>query len=543
MFKAISIINKNNFYKGYNFLIYYLQKIPLLGKIIPNKAFKISGFDSFINIISLIFNILYKLLTKTIFYVVMIYFIITETFNNFLVDAIKISESSGINSSSLYLYILVCVSLIGIMVYQVYFYENTLETYIYVKQMKLEAKDYYLGSFFYNSFIFIITFTPVNYFILKYFGYNFTIMEILSFIVFAYSFRFLIAWIFLEFRILDKNKRNILSYINWGLMAILVVGMILYVIFSKSIIDFRFLFNIKYLFIGLAIFGLSIVFLLRNKSIELVSYNTLNLAELKSVDVKNINEKAYKMDEKKLEKGQADFSKYSGIEYINKIFFYRTSHILKMKKIRMIAIRLIVFIAVIVASFVTKDQLSAEDSKFMTNYLHIVLFCASYFIFSGDFFIRYCFMNMDLSMMKNNFYRDKEILLKSIKIRAIELLKYFIIPFLAYLVMTILLSYNFGLSIMLTLRNVCFAIMGLFVFTFHYLFAYYIIQPFTQGMEVKNPLYTLLTYVIYMGGYISITSGVDTKILTIIFAAFSVVYMILGYFGVIKLAPKRFKIK
>ncbi|MGY3756670.1 hypothetical protein ACWOAQ_08555 [Helcococcus kunzii] len=540
MIKAISIINKKNFYSGYNTFIYFLQKIPLLGKLIPNKTFNITGFDPFINIISFVFNSLYKVITKTIFYGFIIFIIMTNNFHDILIKQIGMDTFT---KADIFLYLLVCVTLIGTMIYQVYFYENNLETYLYVKQMKLNPRDFYLGAFFYNVIIFFVSFVPVNYFILKFLGFEFSIWQVLSFIVFAYSFRFLIAWIFLELKILDEKKRDIMSYINWGIMITLVLAMILYVILTKHIINFSFLFDLKFLAIGAMIFAISIYFLLKNQSIEDVSYASLNLAKLKSIDVENINQMMYKIDGDKLEKGEVDFSNYSGIEYINKIFFYRTSHLLKWKKIRGILIRASIFIGLIVLSFIFKEEINGQDIQFLDKYMHIVLFCACYFLFSGDFFIRYCFLNMDLSLMKNNFYRDEKLLLKSIKIRVIELIKYYMIPFILYLVMTLIVSINLEMGLFNIIRNIVFVIMGLIFFTFHYLFAYYIIQPFTVGMEVKNPLYTMLTYIIYMAGYFSIMSGIDTNILTIAFAVFSIVYIVLGFIGVIKLAPKRFKIR
>lgn len=546
MFKAISIVNKKSFYSFYNITIHFLQKIPFIGNFIKNKAYNIKGFDFFINPISFIFSFISSIFKKYLFYGLGIYFLVYNVFIDFIDDIGFEDIISEIGKNNIYIYFLASFTIIGTLMYLLHFYQNnTLETYLFVKQMKIKPRDYYLGTFFYNAFIFILSFTIVIKFIFITLSIDISLLNILSYIIFLYSLRFLFAQIMLSFNIRNEKIINIISYIQWGFIVLLFIIFVAYIPLTKTIIDFRILFDYKFGILGVLIFIYSSFILIKNNNIDNIAYDTLNYSKLTSVKVDEIRTVEVRVNKDKLIKGNKDFSNYNGIEYVNKIFFDRTKNLLHGKRIRGYLLRAASFIAIAVLSFFVREGAvkDLEAIKFFKNYMNIIIFVLCYFIFSGDFFIKYCFYNMDSSLMQNNFLRRKDLLMKSMKIRTIQLLKYYLLPFIIYLVSISIVTINFNLGINQLILNILFATLGWLVFTMHYLFAYYIIQPFSKQMEVKNPLYTMLTHVIYMGGYFAVMSGVNGQLLSIIFFIFSILYLILGVLGLIYIAPKRFKLR
>ncbi|MFM1576485.1 hypothetical protein ABGF28_07180, partial [Helcococcus ovis] len=139
MFRAISIIKKKEFYSNYNFLIYYLQRIPLIGKLFKNKAYNITVADDLLFFISTIWHFIKKIFSKLLFYGLILGWnekILREILNDFgKKNGYKTLENLQKGD---FLFYLISLSLfLGVFVYISYFYENTKENYLYIKQMKM----------------------------------------------------------------------------------------------------------------------------------------------------------------------------------------------------------------------------------------------------------------------------------------------------------------------------------------------------------------------------------------------------------------------
>ena len=83
-------------------------------------------------------------------------------------------------------------------------------------------------------------------------------------------------------------------------------------------------------------------------------------------------------------------------------------------------------------------------------------------------------------------------------------------------------------------------------FSLYYLYMYYLIQPFTVDMKVKSTLYNFLQVVIVFFSYqsMSVFLNMDNPLPFYLgLAAFFVLFTLLGYFAVLRLAPKNFKLR
>lgn len=89
--------------------------------------------------------------------------------------------------------------------------------------------------------------------------------------------------------------------------------------------------------------------------------------------------------------------------------------------------------------------------------------------------------------------------------------------------------------------SICYC--NLSFFSIHNLFLYYIFQPYTTDLSVKNPLYTILNTITYFLSYICLQLK-DVSIYFLVgMILVTAIYSVLALFIVYRFAPKTFIIK
>lgn len=81
------------------------------------------------------------------------------------------------------------------------------------------------------------------------------------------------------------------------------------------------------------------------------------------------------------------------------------------------------------------------------------------------------------------------------------------------------------------------------LFSFHELFIYYLIQPFTSEMEVVSPLYKIIAILFYWIAYGNLQLKVSGFFYAIIVSVACLLYVGIGFVIIYKKAPKTFRIK
>ena len=80
--------------------------------------------------------------------------------------------------------------------------------------------------------------------------------------------------------------------------------------------------------------------------------------------------------------------------------------------------------------------------------------------------------------------------------------------------------------------------------SFHDLFIYYVLQPFTKDMEVVNPVYKLLSGGMYWVAYFNAQfEDLNSWLYVYIVSALLLLYVGIGYLVLLRLAPKTFVLK
>ena len=91
-----------------------------------------------------------------------------------------------------------------------------------------------------------------------------------------------------------------------------------------------------------------------------------------------------------------------------------------------------------------------------------------------------------------------------------------------------------------------FLLLGLTVlFSFHYLFVYYILQPFTVDGTLSSPLFKFVNYALYFISYVQLQLGDELAgwQYSAIVGVAAIIYLIVGVFIIQNKAPNTFVIK
>ena len=81
------------------------------------------------------------------------------------------------------------------------------------------------------------------------------------------------------------------------------------------------------------------------------------------------------------------------------------------------------------------------------------------------------------------------------------------------------------------------------LFSFHDLFIYYILQPFTKDMEVVNPVYKFLSGALYWVAYLNIKLDLGSHLYILLISIAMITYVSIGYWILLNKAPQTFRLK
>ncbi|WP_312249514.1 hypothetical protein [Streptococcus parasuis] len=98
-------------------------------------------------------------------------------------------------------------------------------------------------------------------------------------------------------------------------------------------------------------------------------------------------------------------------------------------------------------------------------------------------------------------------------------------------------SYSFKCALFLLLISLT------ALFSFHDLFIYYILQPFTKDMDVSNPLYKFLSWALYWVAYLNSKLGLGSHLYILLISLAMIAYVSIGYWILLKKAPHTSRLK
>lgn len=239
-----------------------------------------------------------------------------------------------------------------------------------------------------------------------------------------------------------------------------------------------------------------------------------------------------------IEKGK-DLSHLSGMTYLNALLFDRYKKVLY-KKVRNWVLAVVVILAALEGI-----RYFLEPVTFTEDYLLQFLplsFMIMYVASSGKVVAQMVFVNCDISMLHYPFYREAKTIIAGFNYRFLQTCKLNLI-FATSLFLVILILWRFALSLETILLTALLLLSLTALFSFHDLFIYYILQPFTKDMEVVNPVYKFLSGVLYWVAYLNIKLDIGSHLYILLISLAMIAYVSIGYWILLKKAPQTFRLK
>jgi hypothetical protein len=232
----------------------------------------------------------------------------------------------------------------------------------------------------------------------------------------------------------------------------------------------------------------------------------------------------------------------SGSDYLNGLLFQRYHQLLRKKILLRIGIVALLFLSFIVLTFFNVLPYPSEEewTKILPG-----LFFAMYFGSLGKSIVQMVFVNCDISMLYYPFYREKKTILRGFNYRFIQSIIYNGVFAGSILVGFVLLNGVNGFQTSWYFMGVLFLLLTSLtaLFSFHELFIYYLLQPFTGDMEVVNPIYKFVSGLLYWISYLNTRLEIAGFTYSILISIILLCYVFIGYLVILRMAPRTFRIK
>ena len=235
----------------------------------------------------------------------------------------------------------------------------------------------------------------------------------------------------------------------------------------------------------------------------------------------------------------------SGSYYLNALFFSRFRKGLKknvlIKILAICAAGVIVVGSRLIIPWITNI---GELEKFMYR-LVPSLFFILYLTSVGKGVVQSLFMNCDISMLSFPFYRTKDAILYGFIARFKKILYYN--SLVNATVLFWLVTFNLIVGGINSLHLVGLALLVMIsltlLFSFHELFIYYLLQPFTSDFQVVNPIYKVVNGLFYLFAYMNLQLKTTGLYYALGISVVSLVYVGIGFIVILRVAPKTFQLK
>ncbi|MDO4670200.1 MAG: hypothetical protein Q4A67_01870 [Aerococcus sp.] len=551
--------------ESYNALLFYLSRLPLIGRYLPQRWYRAERFIHFSSIIAFI-----SLLLKS-FIGQLVYLFILQIVTSYLGEKLAHLSLLGLNQINrewLFLFLVSVMAWLEALLEGLFIMPDERDDTLLIKVFGLEPALYYRWSFYFNKGIGLIAASTILTLMLKV-GNNSDLYQAIPLLGAVYFQVFFVGISALMRPLAWPWHRQLLTRDTdkWGMRLLLVLGGGLLV---SAIIHFLWLISpmrqALFLFFQwpVALIG-GVFFLLGEKgfdyyrqeinrkakqnlsvSILLESDETSGPSEVDTADLV--------VEDMAVETDTEHFNQYHGMRYINEIFFARVGHRKLKLPYRKITLFLTIASAIVLALLMLfqgsiHQQLApmeVEELFESVGPMAVLLYMYVIVMSMGETFTRICFFNMDRTMMKNHFYTQPEALRQTITYRCRRLWGY-LTPI--FLITVIFLGASYwllgGRMLQPLLLPLLMVVVGIFFFGFHTLYLYYLVQPYTENMKIKSPLYSLLHYmgyaVVILASHLMGTLSPLTAWLTL--SSILGIYVIIGYFLVIHFAPSRFKLR
>ncbi|MCI1902558.1 MAG: hypothetical protein LKJ03_00585 [Enterococcaceae bacterium] len=272
-----------------------------------------------------------------------------------------------------------------------------------------------------------------------------------------------------------------------------------------------------------------------------------NIAEAALVNVKNQGYFATGVEmQKKLTLTDAAIpAKYTGSQYLNALLFARYRPMLYAGMKRRVAGLLAAVVLAIILGILARRAVAQKELLEIVTMILPLLFFVFYLLGYGKKIVQMVFVNCDIAMLYYPFYREPRAIINGFLFRFKKTVQYNAVLALGVWLIFAAFGIASGNRLPLTFYGVLTILLValMLLFSFHELFIYYILQPFTSDMEVVNPIYRIVSGALYWISYINTQIHTSGFTYSLIISAVVFVYFGVGMVFLYRKAPQTFKIK
>lgn len=518
-----------------NLLIYYFKKLPLVGKLLKDTAYKEIKLKKIISIFVIILKAAQGFISPMAYVGLAVCLPIYFVYKDFSIES----------KYSVFTFMIFIMSFLigGIMNSNIMV--SSKEKFICVKFLKMRARDYGLSMIFSQNIWSLICFLPTLIVVNIFFGrnaYHGIIMAVLI---------VLVKFVGEAFHMFVFEKTNLIICKKYifilGYSLLMLIAAYAPMFFKLVIPMDSFIFNPFFILITIILGIVSIKYIL-NYKYYFRAFNEVNkigdlfkdeyaINDLKFEDVK-ISEKDFSNSDLNSQM----FSNKEGYEYLNAIFFNRHKKLLYKPMYIELVIIGIVFVLGVAAEFIfpsVMQDIINDLYKAIPAFLLIM-----YSISNSRRITKAMFYNCDISLLRYGFYRDKKVILKNFQVRLLKVAFINLIPAAAIgASIGIIVAIGNPEKIVSVLPMIFMILILSLFFSVHDLFLYYIMQPYTTELNIKNPYFGIVNGIIFWICYLSSKIKTAPTYFGGIVLTITIVYIIVALCSVYKFAPKTFKVK
>jgi hypothetical protein len=425
--------------------------------------------------------------------------------------------------------------------------ESNRHKYICIKLMRFNARDFLIPTLFSRHATAFIYFLPSVLFFYARLGGS--ILRGFMLLILLTAIRLVFEAV--QLRLYDKKKilLNKKYLVQWLLiLPSLAAAYVPFVFHAVWPVD-ALLFSLPVIILFLAAAVWCTVYILGFPGYKRVVESSLRLDDIQ-IDFSKVKSEAIfssvKMKENEFSKESLRSGKYEkkkGYEYLNAIFFERHRKLLEKPMIFRLGGIGVVLAALVAVSVIFPDAAGKLDNRLL-SIMPLFVF-VMYSISLGDRICKAMFYNCDISLLRYSFYRYRDVILQNFMVRlrkvaAINLIIGAAVSAALYTFVAVVgISFQVRDLILFTVSILCLSAF----FSVHHLFLYYVFQPYTTELGMKNPYFKFINALVYLLCFFCLQLKSVPVYFTLVVISATVVYTAAALILVYRLAPRNFRVK
>ncbi|WP_138754501.1 hypothetical protein [Paenibacillus sinopodophylli] len=518
-----------------NLLIYYIQKLPIIGKLVKNSLYANLDLKKGVAIIALLLTQLWGFLLRFV-YVGLLIFIPVMGLGEDAAEEYRLSQ---------FIHMFTMISFVVAAVSGATVLEPKREKYLAVKMMRLSPKRYMQASLGYRYVTFGVYLLPAMLVFGTLLGASVLEMFLLTLLITLWR----IIAEYGHLKLFEKTGMVLIKQtaIVWSVIIIGYAAAYLPLLLGKVLSTNSILMSLPVCIVIIAggLFA----------AIQLARYSkyreTVDVASKRDDPLLNLGQMMNDAQKKSVRSKDSDndlslnhkhkMERKEGHAYLNAIFFIRHRSLIIGPMNKRLMIIGAVGVAGVILMLLSHGQLFGMQWSLGMIFPFLPLIM--YFMSTGENLCKAMFYNCDLSLMRYSFYRSAAYQHFLIRLRRMLSLNLLVAAALGVSLTAVTAAAGGEwLSRELLLFWICVIAMAIF-YTVHHLFMYYILQPYSTELNMKNPLYFVLSMAVSSMSGVSIVLRPQADSFTVITVAAALVYVLVSIVLVKKYGSRTFRVK